>query len=183
MARKRPLRNAGTVVVLEHRSRILADNALGDPHVRKLGVWLPREYDDRSGGPGRRFPVLYDLVGFTGSGLSHLNWKPFSENLAERAARLVHEGRMGPVILVFPDCYTSLGGNQYVNSSAIGRYADYLVDEIVPFVDREFRTLARREHRERGRLHPQEKAGALRHLAGGPRGGSHDRNDRKRQGT
>jgi S-formylglutathione hydrolase FrmB len=147
MARKHPLRDAGTVVVLEHRSRILADNPLGDPHVRKLGVWLPREYDDRSSGPGRRFPVLYDLVGFTGSGLSHLNWKPFSENLAERAARLVREGRMGPVILVFPDCFTALGGNQYVNSSAIGRYADYLVDEIVPFVDREFRTLARREHR------------------------------------
>ncbi len=54
---------------------------------------------------------------------------------------------MGPVILVMPDCFTSLGGNQYVNSSAIGRYADYLVDEIVPFVDREFRTLASREHR------------------------------------
>jgi enterochelin esterase-like enzyme len=147
MARKHPLRDAGAVVVLEPRSRILADNPLGDPHVRKLGVWLPREYDDRSSGPGRRFPVLYDLVGFTGSGLSHLNWKPFSENLAERAARLVREGRMGPVILVFPDCFTALGGNQYVNSSAIGRYADYLVDEIVPFVDREFRTLARREHR------------------------------------
>ena len=28
-----------------------------------------------------------------------------------------------------------------------GNYADYLVDEIVPFVDREFRTLASREHR------------------------------------
>ena len=38
MARKRPLRDAGTVVVLEHRSQILADNPLGDPHVRKLGV-------------------------------------------------------------------------------------------------------------------------------------------------
>ena len=48
MARKRPLRDAGTVVVLEHRSQILADNPLGDPHVRKLGVWLPREYDDRT---------------------------------------------------------------------------------------------------------------------------------------
>ena len=54
---------------------------------------------------------------------------------------------MGPAIIVFPDCFTALGGNQYVNSSAIGRYADYLVDEIVPFVDREFRTLASREHR------------------------------------
>jgi enterochelin esterase-like enzyme len=147
MARKRPLRNAGTVVVLEHRSSVLADNPLGDPHVRKLAVWLPPAYDRRTSGPGTRFPVLYDLVGFTGAGIAHLNWKPFSDNVAERAARLIHDGRMGPAILVFPDCYTSLGGNQYVNSTAIGRYADYLIEEIVPFVDREFRTLASREHR------------------------------------
>ena len=52
---------------------------------------------------------------------------------------------MGPVIIVMPDCFTALGGNQYLNSSAIGRYADYLTRELVPFVDREFRTLARRE--------------------------------------
>ncbi|MCM2311817.1 MAG: alpha/beta hydrolase-fold protein [Steroidobacteraceae bacterium] len=147
MARKRPLREGGTVVVLEHRSSILADNALGDPHLRRLAVWLPPAYDRRDGGPGARFPVLYDFVGFTGSGIAHLNWKPFSDHVGERAARLVHDGRMGPAIIVFPDCYTSLGGNQYVNSSAIGRYADYLVDEIIPYVDREFRTLAAREHR------------------------------------
>ncbi len=147
MARKRPLRDAGTVVVLEHRSSILADNPLGDPHVRKLAVWLPREYDQHGSGPGRRFPVLYDLVGYTGSGLSHLNWKPFSENLGERVARLVRDGEMGPCILVLPDCFTALGGNQYVNSSAIGHYADYLLEEVIPFVDREFRTLASREHR------------------------------------
>ena len=54
---------------------------------------------------------------------------------------------MAPAIIVFPDCFTALGGNQYVNSSAIGNYADYLTKEIVPFVDREFRTLASREHR------------------------------------
>jgi S-formylglutathione hydrolase FrmB len=54
---------------------------------------------------------------------------------------------MGPALIVFPDCFTALGGNQYVNSSAIGRYADYLTRELIPFVDREFRTLASREHR------------------------------------
>jgi Putative esterase len=147
MARKQPPRAAGTVVVLEHESTRLAGNRLGDPHRRKLAVWLPREYDRRGTGPGKRFPALYDLVGYTGSGIAHLNWKPFSENLAERAARLIHDGRMGPVILVFPDCFTSLGGNQYVNSPAIGPYADYLIEEIIPLVDREFRTLASREHR------------------------------------
>jgi enterochelin esterase-like enzyme len=144
MALKRNGGDAGTVVVLEHVSAILKGNPLGDPHVRKLGVWLPPGYD---GSGKRRFPVLYDLVGFTGSGLSHLGWKPFGHNVPERAARLIHEGKTGPAIFVFPDCFTSLGGNQYVNSSAIGNYADYLTRELIPFVDREFRTLSSREHR------------------------------------
>ena len=148
MARKRPLSAAGTLVVLEHVSQVLADNPLGDPHRRKLAVWLPPQYDEgRGGGRGRRFPVLYDLVGFTGSGPAHTNWKPFGDNVPERVARLVHDRRMGPAIVVFPDCFTAYGGNQYVNSPAIGRYADYLTREIIPFVDREFRSLAAREHR------------------------------------
>jgi S-formylglutathione hydrolase FrmB len=148
MALKRPRWSAGTVVVVEHDSKVLRANPLGDPHLRRLAVWLPAEYDEgATRGRGRRFPVLVDMVGFTGSGLAHVAWKNFSENVPERAARLVHEKAMGPAILVFPDCFTALGGNQYVNSSAIGRYADYLTQEIVPFVDREFRTLASREHR------------------------------------
>jgi enterochelin esterase-like enzyme len=141
---KRPKGQPGTVVVLEHASEILKANPLGDPHVRKLAVWLPPQYDK---GRRQRFPVFYDLVGFTGSGLSHIGWKSFGENVPERAARLVREGTMGPAIIVFPDCFSALGGNQYVNSSAIGEYADYLTREIIPFVDREFRTLASRAHR------------------------------------
>ena len=148
MALKRPAEKTGTVVVLEHVSKILQGNALGDPYVRKLAVWLPSQYDQgATRGRGRRFPVFVDMAGFMGSGLSHVAWKNFSENIPERAARLVHDRRMAPAIIVFPDCFTALGGNQYVNSSAIGRYADYLTREIVPFVDREFRTLAAREHR------------------------------------
>ena len=148
MALKRPGWNAGTVVVLEHDSKILRDNPLGDPHARRLAVYLPPQYDEgATRGRGQRFPVLVDMVGFTGSGLSHIAWKNFSENLPERVARLIHEKAMGPAIIVFPDCFTALGGNQYVNSSAIGNYADYLTKEIVPFVDGEFRTLASREHR------------------------------------
>ena len=144
MALKRSRGPAGSQVVLEHSSSILADNPLGDPHERRLAVWLPPQYENST---RQRFPVLYDLVGFTGSGFSHLNWKPFGDNVPERAARLIHERKMAPAIIVFPDCFTALGGNQYINSTAVGQYADYLVREIVPFVDREFRTQASREHR------------------------------------
>ena len=125
MARKTSTSVTGTTVVVEHDSRVLAGNPLGDPHVRKLAVWLPPGYDQgvargSRGGRGRRYPVLFDLVGFTGSGHAHLNWRPFDENVPERAARLIHEKKMGPCIVVFPDCFTCLGGNQYVNSPAIG---------------------------------------------------------------
>jgi enterochelin esterase-like enzyme len=144
MTLKRRKAPAGRLVVMGHTSKVLMGNPLGDPHARNLAVWLPPQYDETD---KRRFPVLYDLVGFTGSGLSHVNWKPFGDNVPERAARLIHEGRMGPVIIVFPDCFTALGGNQYVNSPAVGNYADYLTQEIIPFVDRQFRTLASREHR------------------------------------
>ncbi len=148
MALKRPTWKSGRVVVLEHDSKLLRDNPLGDPSTRKLAVWLPPGYDEERGrNLGKRYPVMVDLAGFTGSGLGHVAWRSFSENVPERAARLVSERKMAPAILVFPDCFTALGGNQYVNSSAIGPYADYLVREIVPFVDREFRTLASRDHR------------------------------------
>jgi enterochelin esterase-like enzyme len=144
----RARRVEGRVVRLEHRSSVLADNPLGDPATRTFDVWLPPGYDEgRSGGRGRRYPVLFDLVGFTGSGKSHTNWRAFDENVPERAARLLREGKMAPCVIVFPDCFSALGGNQYINSTAIGSYAHYLTRELIPFVDRELRTKAAREHR------------------------------------
>jgi len=143
---KHTLSQPGRVVVVEHRSKVLRGNPLGDPSVRPLTVWLPPQYDSAEFAEAR-FPVLFDLVGFMGSGAAHTNWKAFGENVPERAARLVHEKKMAPAIIVFPDCFTALGGNQYINSSAVGRYADYLTLELVPFVDAQFRTLASRDHR------------------------------------
>ena len=146
MPTKRPLVSPGRLVVLQHDSKVLKSNPLGDPHVRPLHVWLPPQYDAAAFAE-RRFPVLFDMVGFMGSGPAHTNWKGFTENVPERAARLIQQKKMEPAIIVFPDCFTSLGGNQYINSSAVGRYADYLTQELIPFVDAQFRTLASREHR------------------------------------
>jgi len=137
---------AGRLVTLEHTSTVLADNPLGDPVTRTIDVWLPPQYDEPRY-TNKKYPVLFDLVGYTGTGHSHTHWKSFEENVPERLARLHHEEAMEPCIVVFPDCFTALGGNQYINSSAIGNYADYLTQEIIPFIDSEFRTFGDREHR------------------------------------
>ena len=134
----------GQVITLQHTSAVLQGNPLDDPHVRELQVWLPPGYKTHA---RRRYPVLYDLTGYTGSGPAHTNWKNFGENVPERLDRLHAEGRIGGVLVAFPDCFTALGGNQYINSSAIGRYADYLTRELVPFVDATLNTKAHRDHR------------------------------------
>ena len=38
------------------------------------------------------------------------------------------------MIVAAPDCFTRVGGNQYINSPSIGRYEDYLLEEVMPFV-------------------------------------------------
>ncbi|HET6161420.1 MAG TPA: alpha/beta hydrolase-fold protein [Dongiaceae bacterium] len=123
----------GQVHRISLTSEVLAGNLLGDPHERELHVYTPHGYKE-----GTKLPLLVDVVGFTGSGMGHTNWKAFTENVPERLDRLIGEGKMGPVVVAFPDCYSRLGGNQYINSAAIGRYEDYLIDEIVPFVERRF---------------------------------------------
>jgi S-formylglutathione hydrolase FrmB len=56
-------------------------------------------------------------------------------------------GKLPPAIYVLPDCFTRYGGSQYLNSPAIGRYEDYVIAEIVPYIDRTFRTIAGPEGR------------------------------------
>lgn len=134
---------SGRVVVLKHASKVLQNNALGDPHERDVYCYLPPGYDQSDAA----YPVIYFLSGFTGTGRMLLNFDPFVESMDKRLDRLIAGREMPPSICVLPDCITSIGGSQYVNSTATGRYEDYLVDEIVPFVDRELRTLPSSDHR------------------------------------
>ncbi len=113
-------------------SQHLRGNLLGDPHERDVVVYVPAGHD------GSGLPLLVDLVGFTAGGPVHVNWKNFGENLPERLDRLIGSGAMPPVVVAFPDCFTRLGGNQYINSAALGPWEDVLIDEVVPLVEQHF---------------------------------------------
>jgi S-formylglutathione hydrolase FrmB len=123
---------SGSVSRITIDSKALKGNLLGDLTTRVVDVYVP------AGLSGEGLPLLVDLAGFTGSGLSHTNWAPFRENLPERLDRLIGEGRLQPVVVAFPDCFTRLGGNQYVNSAAVGPWEDFLIAEMLPAVEERF---------------------------------------------
>jgi len=122
----------GSVQTLWLDSQLLRNNLLGDDTRRRIDVYVP------AGHSGAGLPLLVDLVGFLSGGPVHTNWKSFGENLPERLDRLMAGGTMPPAVVAMPDCFTRLGGNQYINSSVLGPWADVLMQEVVPLVEQCF---------------------------------------------
>ena len=117
---------AAQLEVLTLKSEALADNPLGDPHTRKIAVFLP----DRSTHTDPLPLVLY-LPGWGGS----------SEDAAAAGSR----GWLGrtvdamaaaghPVRLAVLDGRSRYGGGQFLNSTATGRYADLVWPETGTFL-------------------------------------------------
>jgi enterochelin esterase-like enzyme len=130
----------GKIVVHRYESSVLKSNPLKDPYMRDVIIYLPPGYSQsRSKG----YITIFGLPGFGGQGRALLNADALGENIEERMNRLISDKKCGPMILVLVDCFTKFGGNQYINSSATGRYEDYIIKEIIPFVDKWYNTSSR----------------------------------------
>ncbi len=138
----RPL--GGVLDQLAVESELLADNPLGDPARRPLYVYRPPgvELDHPRG-----LPSVYVIQGFTGQLDMWLSRQPCEPTTIERIDAMFTSRSCPDAIVVFVDAWTSRGGSQFINSAATGRYLDYLCDEVVPFVDERYPTLAGRDHR------------------------------------
>ena len=126
----------GKTVTHQHESNILKSNPLKDPYKRDIIVYLPPGY---SSSYSRGYVTVFGLVGFGGKGKMLLNEDPFCETIEQRMNRLISvDKKCGPMIVILVDCFNKLGGSQYINSSATGMYEDYIINEIVPFIDENY---------------------------------------------
>ena len=135
---------AGSLDRLVVKSEVLESNPLGDPALRPLYVYRPPGWGPDS---DRRLPSIYLLQGFFGQLDEWLARHPPAPTMIERLDAMFAAGDCPPAAIVFVDAWTSRGGSQFLNSTSTGRYLDYLCDEVVPFVDWRYPTLAAREHR------------------------------------
>ena len=125
-------------------SEALTTNPLGDPHRRPLFVYTPPAYEAE---PDRRFPVIYQIQGLTGQLDMWRNRKAFQRSVPETVDMAFSAPGQAPALVVSVDCWTSLGGSQFLDSPGTGRYMTYLCDEVIPWVDATYRTLPEAAHR------------------------------------
>lgn len=129
-------------------SPALEGNLLGDSPDRSVLVYLPPSYDSA---PAKRYPVVYLLHGGLANnriwiGKSFINYYG-SFNIQTVMDRLIADGKVREIILVMPDANTVFQGNWYVNTPVLGNYEDYIVRELVQYIDASYRTLTQRESR------------------------------------
>ena len=108
---------AGRFEEHEFDSRVLRGNPLGDPHRRPLWVYVPPGYDAE---PSRRYPTVYAIQGLTGQVDMWRNRSPFRPTYLELVDGLFARREAPPGLVVFVDCWTSLGGSQFLDSPGTG---------------------------------------------------------------
>ena len=130
----------GKLVEIEVDSPALAGNPLGDPSRRLVLAWVP---------PGAKgpLPAVYFLHGFSGSARGWQNVSMLAPTIPERIDALVASGEVAPFVAAFPDGVTALGGTQWTNAPAVGRYQDYVAEDVVRAVEARLGTIPRREAR------------------------------------
>jgi hypothetical protein len=129
----------GTLLTQVLASVILRENRIGIDPVRTINVYLPPGYATS----GKSYPVVYYL--------HSTGWSPKKMFEDGNLANLLERGFANEVvqdfIFVAADYSTPTTGSIYENSPISGRWLDFTTQELVPFIDKKFRTLCHRNSR------------------------------------
>ena len=126
----------GQVVQVKVHGAALENNKVGDSPDRDVSIYLPPDYDSST----RRYPVLYLLHGYTGNDLGWMN--PGYVGLPEMMDRLIAKRAIGPMIIVMPNSFNRFAGSFYANSELSGGWEDFIVRDLVAYVDSHYRSVA-----------------------------------------
>ena len=114
----------------------LAENLVGEPAERTIYVYLPTSYSTSE----KRYPVVYYLPGYGDSSV-------IGFRLPDEMDALIESGEVREMILVIASGASRPGGSFYVNSPVTGNWEDFIVKDLVGYVDGHFRTLPQAESR------------------------------------
>lgn len=134
----------GSYERIKVHGRSLEGNLEGDSPDRFVSVYLPPGYNSH---PNQRYPVIYLLHGFTDSDDKWFGLVKHFVNVPEIADRAMSSGASKEMMIVMPNAYTSLEGSFYAKSVATGDWENFVVSELVQYVDSHYRTIANRESR------------------------------------
>jgi S-formylglutathione hydrolase FrmB len=120
----------GSASAVRIESAALAGNLIGEKTERGIKVYLPPAYDTST----KRYPVVYFLPGYGDVSMGIFLPRDMDASIQAGGTREM-------IVVVVPGD-NALGGSFYVNSPTIGNWEDFVVQEVVGYVDSHYRTIA-----------------------------------------
>ncbi len=104
-------------------SEALHDNPVNDKPQREVTII--------ENSPKENTPLLVGLAGFFGSSRSFLNKSYTNIDFMDVLNKI---SKKYSFIIILPDTMTYFRGNQYVNSTAVGNYSDFITKDLINFL-------------------------------------------------
>lgn len=131
----------GKIIRKDLKSVYLEKTVTNESHVRQLSIYLPPSYDDFN---DKKYPVIYLLNGVAGTDqdwtVPWRNNKPLTtiQNAMDEG---ISSGKFGEMIVVMPNQNTNWHGSFYKNSPVTGDWEKFATEEMIAFMDENFRTI------------------------------------------
>lgn len=123
----------GTYSVINIPAPSLKNNLVGDDTIQKIGIYLPPSYYSSK----KTYPVVYFLLGHSTRVMDSI---PTIFGIMENST--VQE-----MIYVQISGYNLFKGSMYINSPVTGNWEDYVTEDVVSFVDKNYRTIPEKASR------------------------------------
>jgi S-formylglutathione hydrolase FrmB len=136
-----PAVKAGTVQRIKIHGKALEGNLEGETADPDVSIYLPPGYEANR---NTRYPVIYLLHGYGGTDGT---WTGRLANIAQAMDRDIANKTAREMIVVMPNAYTKYGGSMYSNSVTTGDWESYIAEDLVGYVDKNYRTIPDRMSR------------------------------------
>ncbi|HPG38233.1 MAG TPA: alpha/beta hydrolase-fold protein [bacterium] len=116
----------------------LAGNLIGEATTQSIIVYLPPSYSESTA----RYPVVYFLPGWTDYVTNWTNGAYQGFRLKTSMDKLITDGVCREMIVVIVSGRNFMGGGFYVNSPVTGNWEDFVTQDVIEYMDANYRTLA-----------------------------------------
>ena len=133
----------GKLLELQIQAPSLKGNLLGDPTEQPVYVYLPPGYESST----KRYPTLYLLHGFTSNSGVWINGQYQGMKLQTLMDDSIKNGKVREMIVVAANGSNAYKGSFYTNSAVTGNWEDFIIRDLVNYIDSNYRTIPRSESR------------------------------------
>ncbi len=137
-------------------SQALLNNPIGNSNIRDMMIYTPEGYNPNG---TKEYPVVYLLHGLPFSEKSFTNEQVWDEwvdlngvfktypDFPERGFQDLIDGlilskKLDPMIIVMPNAASAYGFSFYSNSALNGNFEDYIANDLVNYIDSNYKTIA-----------------------------------------